>query len=434
LRLIYLKNKIQLIGDSEVNRPKEILFLSNRGFLPINDGHSRRSFNILKGLAENNKIYFLFLYEKPEEVSPANIEQLKKICHCVEFLPAPSKKVSAGFIFRLIKSLFSLYPYTVWRHYSNQFKKRVDELISSGKFDLVHCDNLPICYTVQFKKNIFCSITDHDVSYLKCLSIGKEARNFLLKSFLYLEAYKIKILEKNIFNKVNLGIVVSENDKIILQKLCPNGNFLVVENGVDLDIFKPSWELQEKGKLLWLGGFNHIPNKQGIYYFLEKIYPLVKLHGPNISIDIIGGGVTDELKKFSENDLSINFIGYVDDPMPFIHRAEVFVAPILSGGGTKLKVLEAMATGKAIVCSSFGCEGIEGVNGHHYIVADNPLQFAQDIINILNDNFIKESLQVNAAELVRQSYGFAYTCKKLNDYYNLLGIVERSELPRKHEA
>ena len=127
---------------------KKILFLSNRGLLPIKDGHTRRSFNILRGLAKNNHVYFLSLFEKSDEVSSENINELKKICHQVEFLPAPSKKLGMGMIIRLIRSMFSLDPYTVWRHYSRSFLKRVDELVSSGRFDLVHCDILPICYTV----------------------------------------------------------------------------------------------------------------------------------------------------------------------------------------------------------------------------------------------------------------------------------------------
>ena len=269
---------------------KKILFLSNRGLLPIKDGHTRRSFNILKGLCQNHKIYFLSLYETCEEVNKENIELLNRMCTYVEFFKSPSKNISISMLSRLFGSLFSFEAYTIFRHYSRPFSQRVNNLLSSENFDLVHCDILPVCYTIRNRNDVFRSVTDHDVSYMKCLSIGKESRNIILKTFLYLEALKLRRLERNIFRQVDLGIAVSDLDKGILQKLCPEGRFLVVENGVEVDKFKPSGTPPVKDRLLWLGGFNHFPNRQGILFFLEKIYPFVKRENPNVSIDIVGGG------------------------------------------------------------------------------------------------------------------------------------------------
>lgn len=401
-----------------LDKSKKILFLSNRGLLPVKDGHTRRSFNILKGLAQNNQIYFLSLFETPDEVTDNNIQQLKKICQHVEFLPSPPKKISLGMIARLIRSIFSLDPYTIWRHYSRPFLKRVDELISSERFDLIHCDILPICYTVRDRNNIFRSVTDHDVSYLKCLSMARNEKNALLKMFMLLETRKLKRLEKNIFKQVDLGIVVSELDKSNLQKLCPDGNFLVVENGVETDKFIPDTAQQQKTKLLWLGGFGHYPNKQGILFFLNEVYPLVKKEVPGVSMDIVGGGITDEIRRLTQMDSSLNLIGYVDDPLPYLQRATVFVAPIFSGGGTKLKVLEAMAAGKAVVTTRVGCEGIDGMPGQHYLVADDSHLFAMNIIELLNDESLRTTLQINARKIVSVEYDFDEICRKLDSYYN----------------
>ncbi len=239
-----------------------------------------------------------------------------------------------------------------------------------------------------------------------------------MKSFLYLEAQKIKRLERDIFRLVDLGIVVSELDKNALQDLCPEGKFLVVENGVELERFTPSNEPEIQNKLLWLGGFGHFPNKQGIRYFLDKIYPLVKKEVPEVCIDIVGGGVTEDLVRLSLADSSINFTGFVDDPLPYLHEAMVFVAPILSGGGTKLKVLEAMAAGKAIVCTSIGCEGIGGVDMKHYIVRDEAKDFADAIVSLLNHEDLRTSIQVNARNLAISKYDFKHICEKLNTYYS----------------
>lgn len=399
--------------------------MSNRGLLPIKDGHTRRSFNILKGLARSNQIYFLAFFETPEEIANENIQELREICHQIEFFPAPSKTIGFGMVARLIRSLVSLQPYTIWRHYSRPFLKRVNELIASEMFDIVHCDILPLCYTVRNRKEVFCSITNHDVSYLKCYRIAKKTRTGALKLFMYLEAWKLLRLEKKIFKQVNLGITVSEHDKRVLTKLCPEGVFLVVENGIDPEQFFPSEAHQEKNKLLWLGGFDYYPNREAILFFLGRIYPIVKKAVPDVSIDIVGGGVLPEIVDSAVGDQSIHFVGYVDDPLPYIQRATLFVAPVLSGGGTKLKILEAMASGKAIVTTSLGAEGIDGVSGTHYLVEDGSKKFADAVIRLLNDETLRSFLQNNARKLAVEKYDYIKICRKLDDYYRSLSISVR---------
>lgn len=395
----------------------KILFLSNRGLLPIKDGHTRRSYNILKGLAETNQVYFLSFYETPEEIEPRNVKELESFCYKVEFHPAPSKKISIPMLMRLIRSLFSIDPYTIWRHYSKSFSKRVNDLISTEGFDLIHCDILPLAYTVRNKNGIFRSITDHDVSYLKCMRMGKQGWNIPLKSFLYLESWKLKRLESKMFTQVDLGVTVSELDKKILQTLCPGGKFVVVENGVETEKFKPSNEKVETNKLVWVGGFDHFPNKQGMHYFLENIYQRIKQRLPEIRLDIVGGGIPEKLKKLCKGDASIKLLGYVEDPLPYIQKATVFISPILSGGGTRLKILEAMSAGKAIVTTSIGCEGIDGTDGKHFIVADKPNDFCDAILRVINEPDLRKMLASNARHLAETFYDWKIIVGKLSNTY-----------------
>src|SRR5574341_149548 len=170
-----------------MGKPLKILFLSNRIPFPIKDGHSRRTYNILKGLAKDNDVYLLSLYDPVEEADSNNIQHLKGICENIEMHPAPPKRLSFSMAIRLLRSLVSLDPYTIWRHYSPSYLKRIFELVKNTKFDLIHCDILPLAYTVRNLKNIPCTITDHDVSYLKALRMAKQCRNPFLKLFLYLE-------------------------------------------------------------------------------------------------------------------------------------------------------------------------------------------------------------------------------------------------------
>lgn len=199
-----------------------------------------------------------------------------------------------------------------------------------------------------------------------------------------------------IFKDFELGIVVSEHDKQIFNKICPNGNYIVIENGVEIEKLSTINNNLNDNRLVWLGGFGHYSNIEAVQVLLTKIYPLIKTEISNVALDIIGGNPPDKIKKMCETDASITLLGYVDDPIPYLQKAAVFVMPIFSGGGTKLKALEAMAVGKAIVSTKLGCEGICGVDGVHYLTVDNLNEFASTVIKLLRDKDMRINLGRNA--------------------------------------
>ncbi len=404
---------------AEVGVPRRlrILFLTNRSPFPIKDGQSRRTFNILKGLAVRHDVHLLSLYESVDEVAPESVRHLKSFCEQVEMLPAPRKTVSFGMAVRLLRSLFSKDPYTVWRHYSRPYAERVRMLLDATPFDVVHCDILPLAYCIRDLHGPFRTLTDHDVSYLKAQRLAAQARNPALKIFLYLEALKLKRLESSIFSELDLGIAVSDVDRQRLERLCPGTPFAVVENGVDVLAFVPKPDAVEPNALVWVGGFHHFPNCEAIRYFLERIYPRIKRENAAVKFYVVGSGAPDWLRNLASGDPSVFLTGYVDDPLAFIQRAAVFVAPILSGGGTKLKVLEAMAVGKAIVSTTIGVEGIQGKDEEHFIVADSPEVFSSSVVSLLTDQARRERLGANARRRAMEKYDWEAICETISGIY-----------------
>lgn len=395
----------------------KILFLTNRVPFPIKDGQARRTYHILRGLAEAHEVHLLSLYESPEEVDPQTAAHLSVFCERVEMLPAPSKKVGLAMGARLLRSLFSAEPYTIWRHYSGDYMKRVREYLRGTPFDAVHCDILPLAYCIRDLDAPFCALTDHDVSYLKAERLAGQRRNLAAKLFIYYDAMKLKRLERTIFRQIDLGITVSELDRRLLEQLCPEGRFAVVENGVDVKAFVPDPAAVEPNALVWVGGFHHYPNYEAVRFFLEEVYPGIKREKPEVKFYIVGGEVPDGLTRLAAGDRSVVITGYVEDPVPYIQRAAVFIAPILSGGGTKLKVLEAMAAGKAIVSTSIGVEGIEAKDGEHYIVADRPAFFSKKVVELLNDGLLRERLGANARKVAEEKYDWRAICDKMSGIY-----------------
>jgi glycosyltransferase involved in cell wall biosynthesis len=288
---------------------------------------------------------------------------------------------------------------------------------NATSFDVVHCDILPLVYSVRDLKGAFRTLTDHDVSYLKTKRLAAQTRNPALKLFLHLEAIKLKRLESRIFSKLELGIVVSELDRQHVKRLCPGGHFAVVQNGVDVRAFVPDPDTIEPNALAWVGGFHHSPNCEAVKFFVEDIFPSIKQERAEVRLYVVGGGVPDWLNKLAMGDPSIILTGYVDDPLPYIQRAAVFVAPILSGGGTKLKVLEAMAVGKAIVSTSIGVEGIEGNDEEHFMVADGPAVFADRVVSLLRDPFLRERIGANARRRMIEQYDWEAICEATSKLY-----------------
>jgi len=403
------------------NRLK-ILFLSNRSPLPIIDGHTRRTYNILKGLAESHNVHFVSLYEIQDELDAENVQQLESFCEKVEFYPAPSKRFCFQMLVRLLRSLISADPYTIWRHYSSAYYNRVKQHITTGNYDIVHCDNLPVAYTVRHIKSVYRSITDHDVSYLKCARMAIESKNILLKAFLNYEALKLRNLEKQVLRLFDLGIVVSDIDKSKLLEICPEGNLLVIENGVDTTTFIPGKDADiDNNSIVWIGGFNHFSNESAVHYFLTDIYPEIKMKLPDIRFNVIGNGLSKRLDKLITTDSSICYLGFVDDPLPYIQKSAIFIVPIISGSGTRLKLLEAMSAGKATVTTAVGCEGIEGFDGIHFVIANQPKDFASAVVNLINDLNYRHKLELNARLLMVNQYDWkSITIKLVNAYSSIV--------------
>jgi glycosyltransferase involved in cell wall biosynthesis len=394
-----------------------ILFLTNRSPYPIKDGQSRRTYNILRGLARRHEVFLLSLYQSPDEIEAERLKHLETFCKEVEMLPAPKKSFSLGMATRLLASLFSLEPYTIWRHYSPKYARRVRASLDARSFDVIHCDILPLAYCVRDLNSSFCVLTDHDVSYIKARRLAVQNRNPAMKLFMHYEALKLECLERRIFRKVNLGIAVSELDRRHLQALCPSGRFAVIENGVDVRTFVPAPKAPESDTLIWIGGFGDYYNYEAIFYFLNEIYPGIKGKTTGIKFYVVGGNVPDRLANVAARDSSIVATGHVEDPLPYLQRASVFVAPILSGGGTKLKVLEAMAAGKAIVSTSVGVEGIEANDGEHFLVADDPKVFSARVVSLLKEPDLRERLGANARLLTERKYDWTAICDRASQIY-----------------
>ena len=367
----------------------------------------------MKGLADRNHVDLLALAQEDETLNNENLQHLKGLCRSVEIIQGPPKSVGFPMLWRLFRSLVSKKPYTIWRHYSAELENRVKDITRETHYDVVHFDVLPVAVYRRAVVQGLCSITDHDVCYVKTLRIARGTKNLLLWLFLHLESLKLYLFEKSLTKNFDLVIAVSELDAEQLERASGHAGVLIIPNGVDTVKFFPGKEDETEDYILWVGGLSYYPNYEAVNLFLDEIFPLINKR--LISAKVIVVGEYRKVEKFVRKYKSkeINFVGFVDDVEKYIRRAKIFIAPIKSGSGTRLKLLEAMAMGKAIVTTTIGREGIEGMNGEEFIVADDSVDFANCVIEVLKDQKLRERLGKKARNLVERKYDWEIIATEL---------------------
>ena len=174
-------------------------------------------------------------------------------------------------------------------------------------------------------------------------------------------------------------------------------------NGVDTGYYRFNPDRPRGNDLLFIGSFDHSPNVDGIRFFLSTVYPLVKAAIPDVRLFIVGPGPYGSLPEVAAESSAIA-TGLVEDIRPFMQQCAVFVAPILAGSGTRLKILEAMSAGIPVVSTTVGAEGIEAVAGTHLLIADNPPEFAASVLRLLQEDDLRRRVQINARALVETRY------------------------------
>lgn len=210
---------------------------------------------------------------------------------------------------------------------------------------------------------------------------------------------------------------MSENDSDLLRKISPAVNTAVVPNGVDTDYFFPQTG-GETEALIYTGGMNMYANKDAVLFFLAKIWPRIKAEKPNCIFYAVGQDPPVELRKIAAADSSVKVMGYVDDVRPLVAKSSVYVVPLRVGGGTRLKIVDAMAQGKAIVSTSIGCEGLAVHPGEDIITADEPQEFAREVVTLLNNPAKCQTIGDAARRMVVAKYSWDVIGQGLEKLYS----------------
>jgi glycosyltransferase involved in cell wall biosynthesis len=249
---------------------------------------------------------------------------------------------------------------------------------------------------------------------------SKYAGNLLAGAYLALQAWKLRRFERKTAAMFGHHTTCSGADKETLLQDSRDARVEVVPNGVDTEFFSNTGDTERPNTLIYVGGMTWHPNHDAMRFFIEEILPLLKKEVPDIEMTHIGRQTGDEFFRKAEREKALRILGFVDDIRPELSRAAVYVVPLRIGGGTRLKVLDALSMGCAIVSTSIGCEGIDVTDGKDIIIADDAESFARKTVEVLSDTELRQRLRENARKLAEEKYSWKTIAPKLERVYQQL--------------
>ena len=387
----------------------KILIISHFLPYPPHGGSLQRNFNLIKETSKNNEIYLLTFTQRkliPDEKNlNAGIKALGEYCKYLKVFKISTDYNRIKWYLLLFLNLFSFIPYSVWRFESKAMIREIKKQLKNNRFDIIQIDTIALAQYANFASDLPKILVHQNVESSLLLRRSFNEKNPLIKLYLFFQGQKLRKYEKKVAGKFDVNITVSELDKKEFEGFITDTKFEVVPNGTDTKYFTPKGKIDSRN-LVFVGGMPWYPNKDAMIYFCREVYPLIKEKMPDVEMHIIGRYTRQELQRISRDDKSIKLHGYVNDVRHYIHRAGAYVVPIRIGGGTRLKILDAFACGKAVVSTSVGCEGLDVTPGENVLIGDSPSEFADQVVNLLKDETLRMKLGANARKLVMEKYSW----------------------------
>lgn len=381
---------------------KNILFLTTKYPFPPDDGGKIDSLTNLHILAKNFNVFLFYIGKKQNE----EVFQKKGIHLCGIY---HYQKEKGNNIFGLFKNIFCRMPYTIKKYHDDKIYIEIEKIIKEKKIDITYADHLHMAFYGKLINKHFPEIKlilrEHNAEYIFWKRIYKEENNIFKKLLFWWQFLKILNYEREITSIFDKCFMISSIDQMNLKKINPYVRAQVISTGINIQ----NYQIFQLGKIipfsmLYVGDFSWLPNLKGIVWFLTKVWPETKKLFPKAKIFIVGKKPPKDILRYQNNDIIVT--GYVKDVKPWIDKSEIFLVPLFSGGGIRIKILEAMAKGKPIVSTPVGAEGIDVENKKNILIAGNKEDFVKSIKILFDNKEIRENLAKNSIKLIRNKYSF----------------------------
>ncbi|MDQ3562977.1 MAG: glycosyltransferase family 4 protein [Pseudomonadota bacterium] len=389
-----------------------VLVLDEEFPYPTNTGKRTRSFNLYRRLATQ----FPIRYVGYGEAGSAAAEALSRVG--IEPVAVPVRlapKHGPAFYLRLLSNLFSPLPYIVTSHYSCVYQDAVQDNLAQFRPDLVLCEWTPYAVYVKGISLVKKLVSTHNIEADIWQRYYENETNLLRSWYIREQWRKVERFERAALGWVDGAVAVSDRDHIRLARWQPRLPMTVVPNGADLDYFRSAPQPELRRHLVFSGSMDWRPNQDAARYFVRAILPLLRQARPDLECTFVGRSPPVDIQALGKVP-GVHVTGTVHDVRPYVQGAAVYVVPLRIGGGSRLKILEALAMGRAVVSTSVGAEGLDVVHDRHVLLADDPRSFAESVLRLLDDPERCRRLAAEGRCLVEQRYGWDALAEKFRSF------------------
>jgi len=405
-----------------------ILFLTQILPYPPTSGPKVKTWHVLRYLSQRGHKITLASFVRPEELP--YIDALKEVCAAIHAVPIHRSYVNDALYF--LRSLISKRPFLVERDDLSSMRAVVQQVVSSEPVDVIHADQLTMAqfgFPLELngcKKPAL--IFDAHNAVWTITERMKENAPFYLKPPLWLETKRIKQYEGKIVSDFNATLAVAEPDRVALMDAVHaytrNGSVApisVIPIAVDTWQTRPVPRDENSLNILTMGTLYYPPNADGIRWFLQEVFPLVRQKIPRVTLTIVGKNPPrDIVHRAADSQSGVPDTGCVDPLDPYFAKSALMVIPVRAGGGMRVRILEAFARAMPVVTTTIGLEGIEAEQDREVLVEDTPATFANAVLNLLQDKELQNKLAVNSRWLVETKYDWRVVLAELDRTYQRL--------------
>jgi polysaccharide biosynthesis protein PslH len=386
---------------------------------PLNSGKRIRTFNLLKRLADRHRItYLCHRNADPEEATLAEKEFRRVGIKPILVDRSVPSKSGLRFYARLVGNLFSSLPYSVATHTSLELRLQAEKLAQTDAPDLWHCEWTPYAQTLRQPLGRWV-VMAHNVESLIWQRYIENESNPPKRWYIHQQYKKFESFERWAYNAATRTIAVScEDAKLIEQRFGVN-HVEVVDNGVDTDFFKPNVATyRNPNHVLFLGSLDWRPNLDAVRLLLDTIFPEVRKQEPNAKLLVVGRNPPDWLRQRVTQEAHVELHGNVADVRPYLWSSGMLIVPLRIGGGSRLKILEALSSGLPVVTSQVGVEGLDLSGDHHLLVVGEAEVMSHTIVYAIRNPHQMDRLTQPGRERVLHQYDWSRLADRLEQVWS----------------
>lgn len=405
--------------DETIADRRRLLFLGQSSPVPPHSGQQIRTYHTLRLLAEAFETKAVFFARRRLSVSAdaGGVPEALRELGGVAVHPIPQETSRFRLLQDHLRSVLSRRAYVRWVYESADFRRDVTALIRDFAPEVVHFDSLDLmAYMPAVPADVPIVISHHNVESA-LLRRRADVVGGWRGAYIRHQAELTEREERRWCRRAALNLVVSGDEGALLDRISPGAPWVEFPNGVDTSSFEPA-STEPASDIVFVGGHTWFPNSDGMTYFVEEILPLIRARRPDAEVTWVGRASDEVRDAFGRHGVVVT--GYVEDIRPFVHGARCFIVPLRVGGGTRLKILDAWALGKAVVATSIGCEGLDAVHGTELLRVDDPAGFASAVCDVIEDDSLRRRLETGARAAAEDRFDWSVLGARVIPEYEAL--------------